>query len=373
MALTGIMMGQTLTPNVAFAQEVKAENTTAVETTHENKVGKNLVLYVGKEAICRLSSQEEYDALTEKVKAYFTDEGAQVVEFNIEPAMELKEKSFTFEEVKTADEAYKMLTQGGRQEALYIAEEEETLEAIAERYGMTLEEIQKLNPELVDPIEKGTHVKVYQGCPMIQVKMEQIISMEQDLPFETEVRQDGNMYQGESKVLQEGVNGKKVITIHQGKTNGNIDFSVMNNQTISAEPVKRVVVEGTKERAATGTFMNPTTGRLTSRFGPRWGRMHKGIDVANSIGTSILAADGGVVTKACYSGSYGNLIEIDHQNGYKTRYAHLSGYKVSVGDKVTQGQLIGLMGSTGRSTGSHLHFEVIVDNVQVNPLGYVQY
>ncbi len=102
----------------------------------------------------------------------------------------------------------------------------------------------------------------------------------------------------------------------------------------------------------------------------RWGRYHKGIDIARPWDYTIKAADNGVVVSAGWAGSYGNRIIIDHQNGMRTLYAHLSQINVSVGQTVAAGQKIGVMGSTGNSTGVHLHFEVYKNGVLQNPLSY---
>ena len=116
-------------------------------------------------------------------------------------------------------------------------------------------------------------------------------------------------------------------------------------------------------------YLWPTKGVFTSGFGWRWGRMHKGIDIANSTGTSIHAAKAGIVTFAGWSGAYGYLVEIAHGDGESTRYAHNSRLMVSKGQVVPQGARISLMGSTGRSTGPHLHFEIRrPGGAAVNPL-----
>jgi murein DD-endopeptidase MepM/ murein hydrolase activator NlpD len=113
--------------------------------------------------------------------------------------------------------------------------------------------------------------------------------------------------------------------------------------------------------------------RLGSSFGPRidpFGRglaIHEGLDFVAAPGTDILAAASGVVVKADYHSEFGNMVEINHGGELITRYAHMSSLKVSVGDVVRRGQAIGILGSTGRSTGPHLHFEVRVDNVPINP------
>jgi len=106
------------------------------------------------------------------------------------------------------------------------------------------------------------------------------------------------------------------------------------------------------------SFLWPAKGVFTSGYGWRWGRMHKGIDIANNVGTPILAAKDGVVVYSGWSSGYGYLVEMSHGDGTSTRYAHNSRLLVRKGQLVPQGQTISLMGSTGRSTGPHLHFEI---------------
>lgn len=140
----------------------------------------------------------------------------------------------------------------------------------------------------------------------------------------------------------------------------------------TAERIKDII--GIKQPSsiipAGGRMVWPTSGhRITQYFSAR----HTGLDVANKIGTPIYAADSGVVTAASYNrGGYGNQIIINHGGGKTTRYAHLSSFAVRVGQKVNKGQYIGGMGSTGRSTGPHLHFEVIINGHVYNPLNYVR-
>lgn len=113
-------------------------------------------------------------------------------------------------------------------------------------------------------------------------------------------------------------------------------------------------------------------GYISSHLGERWGKMHKGIDIARPSNRNILAADNGVVESAGYNnGGYGNKIVINHNNGMKTVYAHLSSIDVKVGQVVEKGSKIGVMGSTGNSTGIHLHFEVYKSGSLENPTEYV--
>ncbi|MEL6346765.1 MAG: M23 family metallopeptidase [Myxococcota bacterium] len=122
----------------------------------------------------------------------------------------------------------------------------------------------------------------------------------------------------------------------------------------------------------------PVDGRLTSGMGMRKspidGRMlfHQGLDIAAPLGTPVVATAAGVVSRSAYSGGYGNLVEIDHGQGVRTRYAHNTALLVGVGDVVERGEVIATVGSTGRSTGPHVHYEVRVGGEPKNPLEYIQ-
>ncbi|MFP5450155.1 MAG: M23 family metallopeptidase [Thermoleophilia bacterium] len=118
-------------------------------------------------------------------------------------------------------------------------------------------------------------------------------------------------------------------------------------------------------------FIWPVAGTLTSNYGPRWGRMHQGIDVAAPIGRPIAAAAPGTVMVAGWKNGYGQTVVIDHGNGISTAYAHQAAIGVSVGQSVGQGAIIGVVGNTGNSTGPHLHFEVRINGVATDPLPFL--
>jgi murein DD-endopeptidase MepM/ murein hydrolase activator NlpD len=124
-------------------------------------------------------------------------------------------------------------------------------------------------------------------------------------------------------------------------------------------------------RHGSGRFIWPVNGTFTSPFGMRWGRLHAGIDIAAPSGTGIRAADSGTVQIASWYGGYGNYTCIGHGGGISTCYGHQSSIGVSVGQNVSQGQVIGAVGSTGHSTGPHLHFEVRINGSPVDPMGYL--
>ena len=142
------------------------------------------------------------------------------------------------------------------------------------------------------------------------------------------------------------------------------------------EAVPKIVERGTKTPP---TYIKPLSGgRITSRFGRRTSPTrgassnHKGVDWGVPVGSSIYAASGGTVTRAGWYGGYGYVVFIRHPGGTETRYAHLSRVLVSSGQSVKQGQRIALSGNTGVSTGPHLHFEILINGVAVNPLNYLE-
>ena len=124
-------------------------------------------------------------------------------------------------------------------------------------------------------------------------------------------------------------------------------------------------------QASSQGFIWPASGTLTSNFGWRWGRMHEGIDIGAATGTPISASAAGTVIVAGWNGGYGNLVVIDHGGGVSTAYGHQSAIHVSVGQSVGQGTVIGAVGSTGNSTGPHLHFEVRINGSATDPLPYL--
>ena len=145
-------------------------------------------------------------------------------------------------------------------------------------------------------------------------------------------------------------------------------------QQVSAElaaKIRAAQSHSTVVRTGSGALIWPVNAPITSPFGWRWGRMHEGIDLGAAYGTPIAAAASGTVIYAGWLGGYGNLTVIDHGGGLSTAYGHQSSIGVSVGQQVAQGEIIGNVGSTGHSTGPHLHFEVRVNGQAVDPLGYL--
>ncbi|HEX7323089.1 MAG TPA: M23 family metallopeptidase [Mycobacterium sp.] len=160
--------------------------------------------------------------------------------------------------------------------------------------------------------------------------------------------------------------GMQVVTVKQAANVVLHDEELAKGVAFAQERAER------EARLQRPLFVMPTRGQFTSNFGYRWGVLHAGIDIANSIGTPILAASDGVVIEAGPSSGYGMLVKLRHYDGTVTLYGHVNSTTVSVGERVMAGDQIATMGNRGYSTGSHLHFEVLVGGInRVDPVSWL--
>ena len=273
------------------------------------------------------------------------------------------------------------LTANQNGQTTYEVQKGDTFVDIAVANGMTLSELEALNPGVDSSrIYIGQIVNVKEEIPFLSVKTVDHVTYTEEIACPVVEVEDDSMYQGESKVLDAGTPGEQVVTADVSYLNGVEQEREVLSTQVTREATNKVIAVGTKERPTwlpTGTFRWPTSGRITSTFGGRaspggiGSTNHKGIDIAGSYGIPVYASDGGTVSYAGWMGGYGYLVEIDHGNGKQTYYAHCSSLLVSTGDKVYQGQPIARVGSTGRSTGNHCHFEVKINGTSVNPLAYL--
>ena len=242
----------------------------------------------------------------------------------------------------------------------------ETLAAIAEKYGVSVDTIRWANSEVTskDSIKPGQILKVPPVTGIVhKVKSGETIysiSKKYDADAQSIVDYPFNVFTNDETFA---------LAIGQDLV---IPSGVMPKETPWAPgaSLARRMTPDAGAVSATGNWIWPAAGTLTQPYLP-W---HKGIDIANHGGGSILAADAGkvIVTGWPDNYGYGNRVVVDHGNGYQTLYAHLSKIAVSVGQSVKRGDVLGSMGSTGRSTGTHLHFEIRASGKGQNPLEYLK-
>ncbi|MBP3952624.1 peptidoglycan DD-metalloendopeptidase family protein [Bacillus suaedae] len=388
-------------PEIVFHDRSENELVTSTLTDQVSVEAKVAALEINEETIIYLPSEQEAEKVLEQLTAPFVSKEDYESFFNSEVKVETEEKKITLEigdvlykdisftkdveiaehvvdptKVISVTDAVDLIKKGVLKETPYIVKEGDVLGAIANNHGLTTKELLDINKDLNEDsvINIGDQLNVTVYEPIVEVLTTKVKKVEEDIPFETEVQEDSSLWKGDQKVTQEGSTGKQVIEYEITEQNGKMVKREILSEEITEEPVKKIVVKGTKviPSRGSGQVAWPAVGGYISSYqGNRWGRFHRGIDIARPSNYNILSADNGTVTSVGYQGGYGNVVRINHNNGIETLYAHLDSIDVSVGQTVSQGQKIGVMGRTGNSTGVHLHFEIYENGQLKNPMDYL--
>lgn len=245
----------------------------------------------------------------------------------------------------------------------YSVKDGDTLSSIASKFGVSIDSVKWANPSI-------NWQKVKPGV---------VVSIPPVTGVVYKVRPGDTVY-SIAKKFQTDAQG--IVDFPMNTFSDDETFSLVAGQTLivpdgvmpdEAAPtlpnIARVLTPDAGSVTASGSFVWPAFGRITQPF--RW--YHKGLDIANHDGGSILAADAGTVVVSGWTNTgYGNHVIIDHGNGFQTLYAHMSSIAVVTGQRVNRGSVLGQMGSTGRSTGTHLHFEIRTSSGNVDPMGYLK-
>jgi murein DD-endopeptidase MepM/ murein hydrolase activator NlpD len=324
-----------------------------------------------------LESERAAKNVLHEVKNKFmpNDEDIELKEVGFAENVEIKEVETKLGSIKKKDQALEYIMSGSIEKKIHTVQSGETLSEISKIYGIQLSELQRANPEVIpEKIQIGQEICLNQIVPLVTVETVEVAKYKETIPYEIAYKNTSSLYKNEQTVKSLGINGEKDVVAEIIRHNG-IEVSRKEiKSTIITEPVPQVVLVGTKEPPpliGTGKLIYPIRGKLTSRYGTRWGRLHKGIDLAAPTGTKIKAADGGKVIFSGYNGALGYTVKIDHGGGRVTVYGHCSKLHVKAGERVYQGQHIANVGNTGRSTGPHVHFEVHVNGKAKNPLNYL--
>lgn len=334
-------------------------------------------ILVNGSSIAAFKTKQEADSALEAIKeAYVNKEDIKKYkEVAFSEKVEVKQEFNEGGKIMPVEEAASFILKGTDEEKIHTVVEGDSIWSISRKYDLSIDNIQKANPKLnPEKIKIGQKINLIVPKPLISVKTIEAATYKENIPFEQKVEFSSSLYKDQSSIKVKGQYGEREVVAEITKINGVEDSRNIISEKIIKEPKTQILLKGTKAippKKGTGTFTTPTRGRLSSKFGSRWGRMHEGIDLAAPIGTTVKAADGGVVIWVGTRGNYGRMIQIDHGGGYITYYGHLSKYSVKKGDKVYKGQKIGEVGNTGRSTGPHLHFEILKNGSPVNPLKYL--
>ncbi|QBS37073.1 LysM peptidoglycan-binding domain-containing protein [Thermaerobacter sp. FW80] len=344
------------------------------------------VLVVDGQEVAVLPSKEAAQSVLDELKARYARrleasvEGGRldVRRVTIQQSIRLEERDdVPADRVRDAVDVLAQLMGGKQAQRVHVVRAGESPWTIASAHGMTVAELLGANPG-VDPqrLQPGQELRLNVPEPWISFESEEVLTVTERIPFATRREYDANLDAGKQRVKQEGEYGEKQITYALRRRDSRIVEQRKVEEQVTRQPVDRILVIGTKPVAgvSTGRLIWPLRGRITSGYGPRWGAMHTGIDIDGATGQAVRAADGGTVVSAGWDGGYGYAVQIRHDSGLYTFYAHMSRIAVDVGDAVAQGQVIGYVGSTGQSTGSHLHFEVrrcTSPGCAVPPLGFL--
>ena len=285
--------------------------------------------------------------------------------------VEIAEAYVSADEITPASEAIDLVTKDTAKNEVYEVKAGDTLSVIANSNGLRVAEVLALNEGMSENtvLHEGDEVIITVPEPELSVETVEESTYQEEYYADVQYIDNDEWYTTKSEVRQEEQPGYHEVTALITKKNGVEENRDVISETVLQDPVPKIVERGTQTPP---TYIKPISGgRFTSGFKKRWGRMHKGVDWACPIGTAVMASCGGTVVQAGWSSGYGNCITIRHPDGKQTRYGHLSKILVSSGQKVTQGQKIALSGNTGRSTGPHVHFEIIINGSQVNPLPYL--
>ena len=342
-------------------------------------------LYVEGHFVAALDDQKTIETKLEAKLAPYK-KGADEEKVSFAKQVEIREGLYPVDSISDAKTLEDILNSRETKVSDYTIRKGDTIETIAAQYGTTAAAVAKTNGIDTESIIKDNEVlKVEHQVPYLSVKVTRSETYREEVAYSTKTVKDDSLSVGVKKTTK-GQNGVNQVTADVTYVDGVEVSREVTNTTVLQDPVAQVERIGTKKAStsgysyydgdsysgsASGSFIWPVGGGyVSSGYGGR--RSHKGVDIAASRGTPIYAAASGrVISSGDRGDGYGYHIRIDHGNGYTTLYGHCSKLYVSAGSYVSQGQAIGAVGSTGRSTGNHCHFEVIYRGSYRNPMQFI--
>ena len=376
------------TYTISAAHQVMDENemANAILRSASDEISEGTALYLDGELTAVCADGAALRGYINGLLAPYEDEENSNVTVGFNRSVDLEQGIYFNESFQDLTDIENSLSGVKQAEKIYKVQAGDTLWAIAQKNDLTFKELCALNTSFksaplteTSNIQEGDELIVTKEEAMLEVRITKIEVKQEEIPYPTETTQSNEYEKGVTKVLQEGENGLRNVTFRNVyDTNGTLlEQTVISTETIK-EAVPKKVVEGTKKATLAGTKFIAGTGKFiwpvpNYKYCSRWySSGHKGVDICAAAGTPIYATASGTVTKAGYNKAgagtgYGYSIIINHGGGYTSVYAHCLSLAVSAGQSVKQGQLIGYVGSTGRSSGNHCHFEIRLNGSYVPP------
>lgn len=331
-----------------------------------------------------VSSKDSLESLLDEYQKQYLaniDKNARVKSIGIKQKVEIVEVEVRPEEIGTFEAAREKIHAVEQEAVIIEVKPRDNFWNLAKANHLSVSELEALNPDIdPDKIFPGDKLVVKPFKPVLDVIIELENTIVESVPFTIEYQKDNDLYKNQKKIVKEGIEGQKEVVYNITLLNGFQSSLKVRKERNLKEPVNAIVRIGTKTTVSRGGRIKHGVvngKRISSLYGyrihPITGRrrFHEGLDIAAAYGNAVYAYTDGRIEEAGWNGGYGNSILVNHGNGLKTRYAHLSKVYVRVGQKVQTGDKIGAVGSSGNSTGPHLHFEVIQHGRTKNPLNYI--
>lgn len=340
-------------------------------------------IYINDRPMLYLASEEEARKAVEGIKQYYLPAGNS--QLTIEQIGFAEDVKITSGEgpasaLKTPEEAIEAMVKGLDKIIQHTVKSGESLWTIARDSNMTVAELRVVNPDLKgDLLKPGQKLNLVKAEPLVRVAATVTTTVQEKVLFSTVYENDSSLWRGQQRVKQPGSYGSREVTYRISKTNAVETSRETLMEKILLQPIAQVVTRGTKVMTASrgdggsGLLGWPTRDKINSPYGKKRGRkIHTGTDIDGEIGDPIYASGSGRVLEAGWKGNYGKCIIIDHGSGLSTLYGHLNSIDVVMGQEIIRGDVIGKLGTTGKSTGPHLHFEVRLNGVHQNPMKYLE-
>lgn len=340
-----------------------------------DSIAEAMGLYIDGKFVGAMQDADELQAVLDGIKEgqaqYDADDPDQRVEFV--QSVKTEEGLFPIATVMGGTDLRKKLVQQTVVEKTYSVQSGDTFGRIAQKHDMTSAELKALNPQITNTnrLQIGDKLVVQKAQSFLQVKLVKTIRYTETIDYKIQTIYRSDMDKGVSKTTTKGKEGSRDVVAEVVYLDGVETERVVVKSTVTKQPVTKVVEVGTRKVKA---FMWPVP--VCHRVYQGYHGGHLAWDISSGgvpvLGKACLAANDGTVIFAQYgwNGAYGNLVKIRHSDGLVTVYAHLKDIHVREGQTVSRGQQIGTVGNSGRSTGPHLHFEVLRNGVRVNPADY---
>lgn len=321
---------------------------------------------------------ELFAAYEPEVEMGFEDYTLGLSDIGFSEEIEIVEAYLPVSQIKSLEQAVQELTEEQEQQQIYEVVSGDTLSEIAITVNIPMDDIIAMNDSLESEnsvLQIGQELIITVPEPELSVVRHEVNYYEEIYDAEIIYVDNDSWYTNQTKVLQQPSAGFRKVVVDETYVNDKQTERTILKEEVVMEAVAKIVERGT---IVPPSYIKPLSGgRASSSFGPRTAptkgasTYHKGQDWATPVGTPIYASSGGTVKKAGWGSGYGYVVYIDHPDGRQTRYAHLSKVLVKAGQTVKQGDRIALSGNTGISSGPHLHFEMLINGKQVNPLKYL--